>query len=736
MYKQIKFLSFLILASILIVACDKDDDNPTCSDGIMNGTETGVDCGGSCEPCVDPSELTGEISEDKILDSAIEYSLTGALVVKAPATLTIPAGTVIKATGGTSSYIAVAQGAMINVNGTASNPVVMTSGSDSPQQGDWGGLVIAGKAPTNKGATPTTEVGDLSYGGTEVNDNSGIIKYLRVEYTGATFTNEKEFNGVSLFGVGSGTTFEYVQAYEAGDDGIEFFGGTVNGSNLVVTNSGDDGIDFADGWNGNGTNWYISGAAKGAIEGSNNGDNGDATPTTTTTLTNITVVGPVSEGALYYKEGGGNFTIDNFYAYNVDLGIKWKDTDTPAVTRVTNGDLVITNMQFANNVDGFEYSSAGADKPSWLGTGIATGAGNGSGAPSWTAGWTLGLSNSNVSTTENLEGEITGDVSLSADKEYLLTSGFVVKDGGTLNIPAGTVIKATGGTSSYIAVAQGGKINVNGTATSPVVMTSGASNPQAGDWGGLVIAGKAPTNKGATPTTEVGDLSYGGTTSNDNSGSIRYLRVEYTGATFTNEKEFNGVSLFGVGSGTTFEYVEAFEAGDDGIEFFGGTVDGDYLVITNSYDDGIDFADGWNGNGTNWYIKGAAKGAIEGSNNGDNGNATPTTTTTLTNITVVGPVSEGALYYKEGGGNFTVDNMFVSGANLGVKWKTTDAPAVARVGNGDLTVDVKFADNVTGFIYNTGGDATNAPSWMTIDDSNTGAGNGADKPDWMTGWTK
>ena len=736
MYKKLKFLSFLIFASLLIVACEKDDVTPTCSDGIMNGTETGVDCGGSCEPCAEPSELQGDILEDRTLDASIQYSLTGALVIKAPATLTIPAGTVIRASGGTSAYIGVEQGAKINVNGTAASPVVMTSGASNPQQGDWGGLVIAGSAPTNKGATPTTEVGDLSYGGTTADDNSGSIRYLRVEYTGATFTNEKEFNGVSLFGVGSGTTFEYVQAYEAGDDGIEFFGGTVNGNNLVVTNSYDDGIDFADGWNGNGTNWYISGAAKGAIEGSNNGDDGNATPVTTTTLKNITVVGPVSEGALYYKEGGGSFTIDNFYAYNVNLGVKWKSSDTPAVTRATNGDLTITNMQFANNADGFEYSSAGADKPTWLGTGIATGAGNGSGAPSWTAGWTAGLSNSEVSSTENLEGEVSSEITLSAEKEYLLTSGFVVKDGGTLNIPAGTIIKATGGTSSYIAVAQGGKINVNGTAASPVVMTSGSSTPQAGDWGGLVIAGKAPTNKGATPTTEVGDLSYGGTTADDNSGSIRYLRVEYTGATFTNEKEFNGVSLFGVGSGTTFEYVQAYEAGDDGIEFFGGTVNGNNLVVTNSYDDGIDFADGWNGNGTNWYISGAAKGAIEGSNNGDNGNATPVTTTTLTNITVVGPVSEGALYYKEGGGSFTVDNMFVSGANLGVKWKSSDTPAVTRVGNGDLSVDVKFANNATGFIYNTGGDDTTVPSWMTIDDTNTGAGNGAAKPDWMNGWTK
>ncbi|GIR50890.1 MAG: hypothetical protein CM15mP59_6320 [Flavobacteriaceae bacterium] len=147
--------------------------------------------------------------------------------------------------------------------------------------------------------------------------------------------------------------------------------------------------------------------------------------------------------------------------------------------------------------------------------------------------------------------------------ETFLTSGFVGK--------RRTPISGGYGDKSYWGLlfsgcTRGGKI-MNGSADSPVVMTSGSENPQRGDWGGLVIAGKAPTNKGASPTTEVGDLTYGGTTSDDSSGSIRYLRVEYTGATFTNEKEFNGVSLFGVGSGTTFEYVQAYEAGDDGIEF-------------------------------------------------------------------------------------------------------------------------------------------------------------------------
>jgi hypothetical protein len=102
----------------------------------------------------------------------------------------------------------------------------MTSGLATKARGDWGGLVICGKAPCNSGGG-MSEVGDVPYGGTIANDNSGTIRYLRIEYSGAAFNSEKEYNGFSLFGVGNGTTVEYVQIYECADDPIEFYGGTV-----------------------------------------------------------------------------------------------------------------------------------------------------------------------------------------------------------------------------------------------------------------------------------------------------------------------------------------------------------------------------------------------------------------------------------------------------------------------------------------------------------------------------
>ncbi|MDO5972532.1 hypothetical protein Q4Q35_22245 [Flavivirga aquimarina] len=737
MRKKILTLVIILTSAVFITSCSSDDDgggsSATCSDGIQNGDETGVDCGGSaCSPCASNTNLNGEVTEDITLDASLTYELTGSYVVQDGGSLTIPAGTRIEATGGTNSYIAVAQGGKIFVQGTSDNPVVMTSGSATPAPADWGGLVVCGKAPTNVGSTATSEVADLTYGGSTSNDNSGSIRYLRIEYTGATFNSDKEFNGLSLFGVGSGTTVEYVQSYEGGDDGIEFFGGTVNGRYLISTNSGDDSIDFADGWSGTGEYWYISGGAQAGIEGSNNGDNGDAAPVTNATLKNITVVGPVAEGALYYKEGGGDFNVDNFYIAETDLGVKVKDTDAEAAVRIENGDLVMTNIQFASNATGFVETDYVGTNQSFIQQGVASGAGNGAAAPDWAAGWTVGLSNSGV-TSENLAGEVTGNVSLNASIEYNLTNSFIVQDGGSLTIPAGTVIKATGGTSSYIAVAQGGKIFVEGESDNPVVMTSGSATPAPADWGGLVVCGKAPTNVGSVATSEVADLTYGGSTSNDNSGSIRYLRIEYTGASFNSDKEFNGLSLFGVGSGTTVEYVQSYEGGDDGIEFFGGTVNGRYLVATNSGDDSIDFADGWAGTGEYWYISGSAKAGIEGSNNGDNGDAAPVTNATLKNITVVGPVSEGALFYKEGGGNFNIDNFYTSGVDLGIKVKDTDAEAAVRIEANDLVItNIQFDTPATGF-NETDYTGTNQSFYTT--GTATGAGNGADAPDWAAGWT-
>jgi len=336
-------------------------------------------------------DLKGEIpAGDKITLEALTYKLTGKLLVKEGAELTIPAGTRIEATAAdgtavTVRYIAVERGAKININGTSANPVILTS--EVKTSSSWGGLVVCGYAPHNVGGGEAlAEVSDLAYGGTDAEDNSGSITHLRVEYTGYKYSDTKEFNGVSLFGVGSGTKFEYITSYKGGDDGIEFFGGTVNGKYLLSIDSEDDGIDFADGWSGTGEYWYVRNASKSLIEGSNNGTNGEATPMTNATLKNLTLSG-CGEKPYYFKEGAGKQHIDNVIIGGLKAGVThgyfYADTeakDAAAYLRLTAGDLNVTNVKFVNMNDGVK---AWDNRLVINETNNATGAGNGLDRPTW-----------------------------------------------------------------------------------------------------------------------------------------------------------------------------------------------------------------------------------------------------------------------------------------------------------------------------------------------------------------
>lgn len=203
---------------------------------------------------------------------------------------------------------------------------------------------------------------------------------------------------------------------------------------------------------------------------------------------------------------------------------------------------------------------------------------------------------------KNLSGTITTTRTLDATVEYLLDGPLLIEDGGVLNIPAGTVIKAKKGFGSYVLVLQGGKINVNGTADKPVTMTADVPNAGQGYWGGLIINGRAPLSGGSTGSTEINSAySYGGTNVADNSGSITYLKLESTGARSTANVEHNGLTLNGVGNGTKIENVFIPNGADDGIEFFGGSVNVKNLLVVNSDDDMFDMTQGWNGTLENAY---------------------------------------------------------------------------------------------------------------------------------------
>ena len=377
-------LSALAIAVLTFTSCSRDEDSDENNNAVT----------------INPADFKGELlsGQSATLDATQVYNLTGSFIVRGGATLTIPAGTRIEATGGTASYIAIAQDGLLYVNGTSTNPVVMTSGNAVKATGDWGGLVICGRANTNKGGstgqTATSEVGDLTYGGTENTDSSGVIRYLRGEYTGAAFNATKEFNGVSLFGVGSGTVFEYVQAYKSGDDGIEFFGGNVNAKYLIALHSEDDALDFADGYSGTLENVFIKDVAKAGVEGSNNGDNGAATPTTNATLKNFTILkGSLagSEHGMFMKEGSGRWNCQNIYIDGFTKGLKINSVavDPSSNTNVDNGFITFNPIYFGATITtNSEYAGTNT---TYLTVGANTGAGNSGETPSWTTGWTEGF---------------------------------------------------------------------------------------------------------------------------------------------------------------------------------------------------------------------------------------------------------------------------------------------------------------------------------------------------------
>lgn len=207
-----------------------------------------------------------------------------------------------------------------------------------------------------------------------------------------------------------------------------------------------------------------------------------------------------------------------------------------------------------------------------------------------------------------LTGELDHEATLDASVTYKLTGTFIVKEGGIINIPAGTTIKASEGFGSYILVLQGGKINVNGTEAAPVTMTSDDANTAkaSGYWGGLIINGKAKIagESGVVKTASCemnAKYLYGGEDDADNSGSITYLKLEYAGARSSADVEHNGLTLDAVGNGTTIENVFILESADDGVEFFGGTVNVKNFLVVNSDDDCFDNTQGYRGSWTNMY---------------------------------------------------------------------------------------------------------------------------------------
>lgn len=327
--------------------------------------------------------------------------------------------------------------------------------------------------------------------------------------------------------------------------------------------------------------------------------------------------------------------------------------------------------------------------------------------------------------------KLTGNLTtrtLTADKKYLLEGQVFVRDGQTLTIEPGTVIFGDKRTRATLIIDKGGRIVANGTVDKPIVFTSSQAEGirDRGDWGGLVILGRAncnqpdPAIEGITPAVTFGTLN-STQFDNESSGSLKYVRVEFAGIELTPNNETNSITLGGVGRGTEMEYCMVSFGGDDGFEWFGGTVNGKYLVSFCTWDDDFDVDFGWSGNVQHGLAVRYPGFADQSQSNGfecDNGpndnDVQPYTTGVFSNITVLGPIKTGT---STGNANYahaidlrrrtavSIFNSVFAGFPRGLRFNQASVTAQYQGGTGVLANNI-LVGTANATIFNAGSGVT------------------------------
>jgi len=361
-------LAALLLGSLAAVGCGD-------SGGAATPTPAPAPTRGEPTPAPAPTEpltVRGTIDADTTWSADREVVLDGAVFVASGATLTIEPGTRIYGSSATNGTLVVSRGGRIMAEGTRANPIVMTSDQLDGERarGDWGGLIINGSAPLNiPGGTAEGEGDTGEYGGTNANDDSGVLRYVRVEFAGAEFSPDNELNGIAFQGVGNLTEVDFVQVHFNRDDGVEFFGGTVNAKHVVCTGIADDSFDWTDGWTGKGQFWIAQQRGDDAdqgIEADNNGENNDLTPRSDPTLFNLTLIGDPdteqgdeSDIGILLREGTAATIRNSIVMGFKDYGL---DVDNAATYQnLVNGSIAVTNSIFFGNTEGAYDDDSGED---------------------------------------------------------------------------------------------------------------------------------------------------------------------------------------------------------------------------------------------------------------------------------------------------------------------------------------------------------------------------------------
>ncbi len=753
------------------------------------------------------------------------YVMNGFLYVENGEQLTIEPGTIIKGqpgSGAAATALIVARGGKIVANGTAVEPIIFTAVSDNlddpndipsgaPGKGLWGSVIILGKARLNTAAgtaqiegIPDTEPRG-NYGGTDDNDNSGTFRYVSLRHGGSIIGAANEINGLTLGGVGRGTTIDHVEVYQNLDDGFEFFGGTVNTKYLANVFCDDDGFDTDFGFTGEGQYWFSikdGGVQSGSRTFEWDACTSPATPAVPAILTrpivsNVTGIGAGrtvtnNDFAIALRTGAGGFIYNSIFTEQGGKAIQ--------STTATTDALLGTDLKFINNVfNNFNAANTttlslvtsaaaagfathldanndmfanpglrgvsrtvgslaldprpmgptatggqavpGADDPqSWIDDVTYQGAFDPN-ATNWMCEWTASSFYSLLTPCTELaacdcisdslngalkpvkvftDADMVGQVVLRADTVWNLNGFVYVENGEGLIIEPGTVIKGnpgSGAAATALIVARGGKIFAQGTPNCPIVMTAitdavddpndlplGA--PGKGLWGSLLMLGKARLNTAAgtaqiegIPDTEPRG-NYGGTDDNDNSGILQYVSLRHGGSIIGAANEINGLTMGGVGRGTTIDHIEVYQNLDDGFEFFGGTVNTKYLVNAFCDDDGFDTDFGFRGEGQFWFsIKDASvqSGSRTFEWDACTSPATPATPAILTrpvvsNVTGIGSGigvtnNDYAIALRTGSGGLIYNSIFTDMGGRAIQSTTATT-------DGLLGTDLKFIKNI------------------------------------------
>lgn len=347
------YLSILTLAAaVLALPGCSDDDDPTPEPGGEEFVKTGI------------------LTEDETWTAENVYILDGRVVVDDGITLTIEPGTIIKSekgTGASASALIVDQGGKLIANGTAEKPIIFTSVLDNIEPGQtsgtnlttadiglWGGVIVLGKAPISVSGDVETDLIEGipanepygQYGGTDADDNSGSLQYVSIRHGGITIGDDNEINGLTLGGVGAGTTIRNIEVIANLDDGIEWFGGTVNASDLLVWSQGDDALDVDQAYSGTISNAVV---IQGSEPGSGlelDGPEGETTGATAAfTIEGVTIIGDGGDGMIADLRDGVLANLNNILVLGVGADANVNIEEGDAFAELENGNITFSGWE-------------------------------------------------------------------------------------------------------------------------------------------------------------------------------------------------------------------------------------------------------------------------------------------------------------------------------------------------------------------------------------------------------